>query len=101
MSKNSPAAWPFADPPNVAVFTSKHVVRDRLPVLLVSHDDEDGAWQFHYGGVVDDADAMIVGLAEMLKRNPELAELSDLPTGWRAERKTAKHPWTRRQDVET
>jgi hypothetical protein len=79
-------AWPFEEPPNVAVFTSKHIIRQGKPVLLVSHDEDDGGWQFHYGGAVSDSDAMIVALREVFRRHPELAELADLPRGWKAER---------------
>ena len=41
--------WPFSDPPNVAVFTTGQVVRGERAVLYVSHDADDGAWQFLTG----------------------------------------------------
>jgi hypothetical protein len=94
------ACWPFDDPPNVAVFTSRHIVQDGKPVLLVSHDNEDGAWQFHYGGAVANKDTMIVALAEVLKLHPDIAELSDLPCGWRARREAPGKPWIREREVE-
>lgn len=100
MAIDPSASWPFADPPNVAVFTSTHVMRRGLPVLLVTHDEDDGSWQFHYGGLVGDVDAMIVGLAEVLKLHPELAELSDLPLGWKAERESPNHPWVRHPNAD-
>jgi hypothetical protein len=42
--------WPFNDPPNVAVFTGKAIAEDGQCICYVSHDDEDGAWQFHAKG---------------------------------------------------
>ncbi|MCA8919204.1 MAG: hypothetical protein KDB32_09000 [Planctomycetes bacterium] len=76
-------------------------MRAGLPVLLVTHDDGDGAWQFHYGGDVEDVDAMIVALASVLKLHPELSELADLPYGWKAERESPEHPWVRKPRVDS
>src|SRR5512134_1615625 len=88
--------WPFADPKNVAVFTSSRVLRLGQPILHVSHDDEDGAWQFHTGGPeVSASEAMIVALEEMVDRDPTICELADLPCGWFAERDGIGHPWRR------
>ena len=38
--------WKFADSPHTRVFLSKSVHEGREPVTYVSHDEEDGAWQF-------------------------------------------------------
>lgn len=87
--------WPFADPPNVVTFTVRQVVDDGAPVLLVCHDEDDGGWQFLTGAPVEMADALLISLANMLSRDPSLAELADLPLGWRAHRNTVGGPWTR------
>ena len=42
--------WPFDDSPNVAVITTRQVTEDNAPILLVSHDEEDGGWQFLRAG---------------------------------------------------
>ena len=49
--------WPFDDPPNVAVVTTRDVTEDKAPILFVSHDRDDGAWQFHSAAPpsIDDA----------------------------------------------
>lgn len=39
--------WKFADPPNVAVFVDRAVVTRGDWITYVSHDDDDGSWQFH------------------------------------------------------
>lgn len=87
--------WPFADPPNVAVFTTTAVVKGGKPILHVTHDDEDGAWQFHTGQAVDAGEAMIVALREIVKRDPSVALLADLPCGWIATRDSVTSEWRR------
>src|SRR5262245_54888935 len=90
--------WLFADRPNDAVFTTRQVLNDGEPILYVSHDADDGAWQFHTGGVRGThGDAMIVGLGTMLRHDPTLRELYDLPEGWFAERDGVGKPWRRRE----
>ena len=96
----TPAGWPFQDPPNVAVFTVTRIVKLGHPILFVRHDEEDGAWQFHDGGPAASADAMLVSLAYMLKRDPSLAQLADLPLGWQAPRDSATGPWKREKVAE-
>ena len=87
--------WPFADPRNVATFTVRQVVKEGLPILLVSHDSEDGAWQFLAGLDPDTADLMVVCLEEIISIDPSLVELADLPLGWQATRTMPGQPWSR------
>ncbi len=90
--------WMFTDPRDVAVFTTTQVVRHRLPILHVSHDYGDGAWQFHTGASrVSSDDLMVVGLDEMVEHDPTIRELADLPRGWIAERDRVGSPWRRVQ----
>ena len=88
-------AWPFDDAPNPASITTRQVL-DGAPILLVTHDADDGSWQFLCGTTDDPADARVVGLGDMYKRDPTLAALADLPEGWRASRASATLPWQRR-----
>lgn len=94
-SKNKNMEWMFAEPKNVAVFTSSHVMRDGKPILYVSHDAEDGAWQFHSGDVVSEEEAMIVALDEVVEFDLSISELADLPLGWCARRKSQSLDWMR------
>ena len=88
-------AWPFTDPPNLATFTTRDIVHDGKPVLLVVHDADDGAWQFLPDRPVREADALIVSLQGMVQRDPSLAELANLPRGWQARRQGPGAPWRR------
>jgi hypothetical protein len=85
--------WPFDDPPNVAVFTLRQIIKDTEPILLVCHDEDDGAWQFLTGHPCEEADCMIVSLQEIVERDSSLAELKGLPLGWQAWREAPGRPW--------
>jgi hypothetical protein len=86
--------WPFADTPNTASITTRQVL-EGAPILLVTHDADDGSWQFVCGTTDDPADARVVGLGQMYKRDATLRELADLPEGWRASRTSTDRPWQR------
>jgi hypothetical protein len=91
--------WPFADPPNVATLSLRDIMEGRAPILLVTHDAEDGMWQFLDGRDNPDADdAVILGLDCVVGLDPSIAELADLPLGWRAWRDSVKQPWKREPD---
>jgi hypothetical protein len=89
--------WPFQDPKNVAVFTTKQVVKDRKPILFVTHDTDDGAWQFHSGDVARSEDIMILALSEIVEIDPSITELADLPLGYKASRNSPSDSWRRHQ----
>jgi len=91
-----PRQWPFADPQNLAVITVVQVLRHGMPVLYVTHDADDGGWQFLTGEAADVADAMVVSLQEMVRHDPSLAALADLPIGWCAWRERKEADWLRR-----
>lgn len=90
--------WPFEDPPNTAVFTSADVVERLAPILFVTHDADDGAWQFHSAHEAPDsvADARVVSLATICAQDQSLLLLADLPVGWSAHRDQVGGPWQRR-----
>jgi len=87
--------WPFSDPENIATLTVKQIVRGELPILLVRHDADDGGWQFLTGRNVHTTDAIVVALREIVKSDPSIAELADLPEGWQASREFVGDPWKR------
>lgn len=88
--------WPFADPQNVAVITTMRIARGLDPIDFVSHDVEDGTWQFHSSAVpFSMKDAAIIALKNIVARDPSIAELADLPLGWQATRSSLGAPWQR------
>src|SRR3954462_13932469 len=89
--------WNFADPEETEVITLDRILRGQSSILLVTHDAEDGAWQFLDGEHVFEDDAAVVCLGEMIQFAPRLAGLADLPEGWFAWRPDCDHPWSRAQ----
>ena len=89
------STWPFEDTENVATITVQQIVHGGQPILLVIHDDEDGAWQFLTGGEFKMENAMVVALKEIVVRDPSIKQLADLPTGWRAWRERKEQSWQR------
>ncbi|MEN9844554.1 MAG: hypothetical protein RLZZ612_2383 [Pseudomonadota bacterium] len=90
--------WPFADQENVAAICCKHVLEGH-PVLRVTHDEDDGAWQILCGGPHIDDDAKVVCLGCMVKRDESLIELADLPLGWCADRIDVDSQWVREENA--
>ena len=94
-----PREWPFEDDRRVAVFTTSHVVHAGKPIVYVSHDADDGAWQFHSDDTVSQKDAMLLALEEIVEIDPTIASLASLPLGCCATRKDQSSAWrVRRKD---
>ena len=92
----SPTDWPFPDdPPNVAVIATREIVDGSQWIALVSLDEEDGDWQFIGPGGAQMDEAMVVALSTVFERDPSIAELADLPLGWKAWRDGPDTPWQR------
>lgn len=87
-------AWPFASPPNEAVYTVAPVLAGTADVVFVSHDAEDGAWQFLDAGGGHLEEARLVSLASIVRIDPSVRALAGLPLGWCATRADATSPWT-------
>jgi hypothetical protein len=79
----------------VATITTRPVMDGTSWIALVTHDEDDGGWQFiGPEGPLED-ETMVVGLSSVLKRDASIAELADLPLGWRAWRTGPDQPWQR------
>jgi hypothetical protein len=89
--------WKFQDPPHTRVYLSKTVHNGSEPVTYVSHDAEDNAWQFLGDSMSDGGGPVISCFHHPIDRDPSLAELADLPTGWYAGRNKLGEPWIRRK----
>ena len=89
------ATWPFADPENVVTLTVRQIMEEAHPILWVTHDDEDGMWQFLTGDAMRMTDALLVSLRSVYQHDPSIGELADLPCGWNARREAVGMPWQR------
>jgi len=88
--------WPFSDAERTAVFTSKRVIDGSDWIHYVTHDADDGAWQFHpYSGPTPEQEAAVVSLRSILDLDDSVRSLSDLPRGWHAWRESTSSTWTR------
>jgi hypothetical protein len=97
MKRLMSSSWPFNDPPNVAVFANRKVIFDRAWISYVTHDLDDGSWQFHCDQTeeITEDDIAIVSLKNILDKDQSIADLADLPLGWRAWRPAKDAPWQR------
>jgi hypothetical protein len=92
--------WPFNDPPNVAVFTSKRILDGDEWIYYVTHDQDDGAWQFHpKSGPTPENEARVVSLRTVLDMDPTIGMLADLPLGWCAWREGRNSDWRRSKKI--
>ena len=85
--------FPFSDAPNTAVFICSHILDGKEKILFVSHDADDGAWQFLCGKEHNESDASIVSLKYVLGLDPTIGNLKDLPLGYCAERESKNDKW--------
>ena len=90
--------WPFDQGPNVAAITSTHITTGNLPILLITHYEDDHSWGFQSGRPVTMKEAQVVAMNEIYKIDPTVAELADLPPGWSAERSSLSEIWVRTKD---
>lgn len=95
--KSSLWDWKFPDPPDTRVFLSQAVDSKTEPITYVSHDIEDGAWQFLGDSMAGGHEPVISCFHHPIDDDPTLNELADLPLGWWAERSKPGEPWIRRQ----
>jgi len=89
--------WKFSDPPHTRVFLSEAVHSGVEPITYVSHDAEDGAWQFLGDSMAGEGKPVISCFHHPVDNDPSLQDLADLPLGWYAVRTKRGEPWSRRQ----
>jgi hypothetical protein len=78
---------------NIYVFTTKYVLKKGSPILRVLHN-KDGDWQFLGDeGNLQEADAMIVSLGEIIEFDTTLSEIISLPVGKQALRSNKGETW--------
>ncbi|HLK03962.1 MAG TPA: DUF4262 domain-containing protein [Candidatus Acidoferrum sp.] len=95
-SESSLFHWKFQDSPHANAFLSQTVYDGTEPVTYVSHDAEDGAWQFLGESMSDGGGPVVSCLHHPIDRDRSLEELADLPKGWCAERGKIGETWVRK-----
>lgn len=90
-------SWNFPDPPHTGVYTTKPVMSRQEPILYVSHDSEDGGWQFIGTSDAKIESAALVCFHHIVDNDSSIKELFDLPLGWCAWRDAVSDNWTREE----
>lgn len=85
--------FPFYDNPNTAVITCSHIINKENPILYVSHDSDDGMWQFLCGQEHEIEDSKIISLKEMYEIDNSIRILKDMACGYYAQRKNKDDEW--------
>lgn len=88
--------WKFNDPENVAVIINRKILDEGGWIAYVTHDADDGGWQFYNHEAPLEEDAAVVSLREVVELDRTIMELADLPVGWHAWREIPSAQWRRR-----
>lgn len=75
------------------VISCCHVVDEHAPILYVSHDKEDGMWQFLCGKEHEVSEARVISLEEALELDSTLPKIQKIKQGYIAERISRETPW--------
>ena len=89
--------FPFYDAPNTATIICSHIMEDEAPILHVSHDEDDGMWQFLCGKTHELDEARLVSLKWVFDLDNSIGILKDMPRGYYADRKTQDDDWVIRK----
>jgi hypothetical protein len=88
--------WPFDQAPDVAAITTRQVLDEGLPILRVTHYEDDHSWAFVCGTTDDyEKDGRVICMAEALRLDESLRDVADLPPGWHAWREGKDSGWNR------
>lgn len=85
--------FPFYDAPNTATIICCHIINGEEPILFVSHDEDDGMWQFLCGSNHNIEDASIVSLFEVYNIDYSICLLKDMQRGYYAIRENVESDW--------
>jgi hypothetical protein len=88
-------SWPFDQPRDCAVFTTRQVLEREEPILHVTHDSDDHGWQFIGSSNGTRENAKIIAFHEAVDLDSSILQLADLPIGWHALRDSPQHAWMR------
>lgn len=87
---------PFKEPGDTGVIVCKHVLDHNEDIGYVSHDKDDGCWQFlcvNSNSHVVLEDARFISIDEAFEKDPSIGELAYLPIGASASRENKESNW--------
>lgn len=87
--------YDFLEDKSTMVITTKNIIAHAKDITLVSHDEDDGMWEFLDGDEVNEKNAVIVSLFEIIMLDDSINELCELPLGWVAYRNNKNEKWKR------
>jgi hypothetical protein len=78
---------------NIATITTKYVLENFSPILYVYHDSE-GVWQF-FGNEenIQEEDARVLSLSEIILMDPTIEKILHLPKNFEAKRMDIHSNW--------
>ncbi len=85
--------FPFHEQPDTAAIICCHIIDRKEPILYVSHDEDDGMWQFLCGDEHSLSDAGVVSPKEVFLSDKTIGVLAELPRGYFATRKNSSDDW--------
>ena len=89
--------YTFYDDPDTAAIICCHITENKSPILYVSHDEDDGMWQFLCGKEHEIDEARLVSLQWVFDLDNSISSLKDMPCGCYAERITQNDDWVIRK----
>ena len=84
---------PFLESENTAVITCCHILENGADILYVSHDAQDGMWQFLCGRKHTQEEARIISLQEAVTIDDTICEVAKMSCGSVAKRKRKAAKW--------
>jgi hypothetical protein len=90
----------WADPLDPVAITVDEIVAGQRDILLVRHDEGHGGWQFYDSEDVSDRLPYVIPKDELLRIDPTLESITDLPVGWSARRDSKQDSWLRERTQE-
>ena len=90
----------WGDSLDVAITTTQEIIDGKQPIVLVIHDEGIGrgwgGWQFLDGESMEEREPVAIAKEDLLKLDPTIRWVTDLPVGWCAVRDAKDSPWQRR-----
>ncbi|PWS33867.1 immunity protein Imm33 domain-containing protein [Pedobacter paludis] len=87
--------YKFTDPANTACFVCNHVLNKQRSISYVTHEAEDGFWQFLCGqnDHPNDEDYKVISLEQVITIDASVNDLYDMPLGIGATRNNQSGKW--------